>query len=546
MNKRKFNVNTGITLVALVISVVVLLVIASVTIGAVKENKIIGHSQTAVKNFSELQFEEQLEVIFLSYVTANQRGISINNKKITNKILNIFDYPNIDTETGELDEEEGTTEFYTMTAEEGHVNVTNNSNSETILDVTYDKDNNPKFTIMYKDLVYEYDNYKLAKVDYYVNGNPADWVLDEELLKDGIVKIIGYVGEGEADPNNPGVYNLTIPNRINGMPVSAVDMTSAENFIRINGTLTFSYGLNNPIIRGTYNTNIKKVVLKDNVIQPMLEGSEGVTDLHISSGCKIGGYCLGNKKNLVNVIIEDKVTFEPIEADKPNDYRMFQNCPNLSEESVTEILQKANNYPAEMFFRINFPEDFKINIPKNVEITAYHLFEFATNSIIGEININDNSKVIGSTRLFNTQAGVTIKNLNIGKNCEVQRLFDGITASNKPTINNLSIGENTILKANNHVFYPAVIKNITVADNVTLEKFSFHTCTGIEKITFGKNVSILTNAFTSCSFADGAVVEMYLTDEQKADNSKIPTLWFESTGAFTKTIGADKVTWTKN
>ena len=106
--------------------------------------------------------------------------------------------------------------------------------------------------------------------------------------------------------------------------------------------------------------------------------------------------------------------------------------------------------------------------------------------------------------------------------------------------------ENTILKANSHVFYPAVIKNITVADNVTLEKYSFHTCTGIEKITFGKNVSILKNAFASCTFADGAVVEMYLTDEQKADNSKIPTLWFESTGAFTKTIGADKVTWTKN
>ena len=70
MNKRKFNTNTGITLVALILTVIILIVIATVTIGSIKDEPILEHSQTAVKQFSELQFKEQLEGIFLSYNVA--------------------------------------------------------------------------------------------------------------------------------------------------------------------------------------------------------------------------------------------------------------------------------------------------------------------------------------------------------------------------------------------------------------------------------------------------------------------------------------------
>lgn len=165
MNKRKFNTNAGITLVALILTVVVLIIIATVTIGTIKEEPILEHSQTAVKQFNELQFREQLELIFLSYTTASQRGLKINNKKITNKILNIFDYPNIDEVTGLVEDTvDGTVveETWTLNSSEGLVNIKDNSTSETILQVTYDINDKPEFTIKYKNFEYEYSNYKLV------------------------------------------------------------------------------------------------------------------------------------------------------------------------------------------------------------------------------------------------------------------------------------------------------------------------------------------------------------------------------------------------
>ena len=544
MNKRNFNINRGITLVAVVVSIVVLLVIAAVTIGAVKENKIVEHSQTAVEDFTEKQFEEQLEIIFLSYTTANQRKLSINNKMVANKILNIFDYQNINTTTGDLlDGAEETTDLYTMTAEDGMVNVKDNSNSETILAVTYDKENKPKFTVEYKGTTYEYNNYKLAKVDYYVNGNPDDWVYNE--LEDGSIEIVGYIGNGELDLKNPGVYNLTIPNRLNGRTVSVVEIGKAgvttanyKNLEKINGKLIFSYGLNHPVIRGNYNKNVQEIILKKNVINPQVQLGNNVRRIYISSGCEIG--TITNQLALVDVEIEDSVTFLG--------NRNFLNASNLSEQSVTEILSKANNYTPEMFYLIPFPEDFEVNFPqgKDNPIGSNKLFLFKANSKIGKINIMDNTIVstglVGISRVFDTQTGVIIKNLNIGKNCNVEKLIYNNTVA--PTVNNLSIGEGTIV--NSYSFCQAEINEINISDNCIVEARGFHTIKNIERITIGKNVELKQYAFASCTFADGAVVEMYLTDEQKADNSKIPTLWFESTGAFTKTIGADKVIWTKN
>ena len=470
---------------------------------------------------------------------SNYAGEEINNRRVLNDILDIFNYPNIDEGTGLA---EGTTdgtiteEAYTMNSSEVKVAIKDNASQESLLEINYSKNNQPNFTIIYKRKIYKYNDFKLAsKTEYYVEGNPDEWILDEELLKDGIVKIIEYKGNGEVDKDNPEVYNLTIPNMIDGKVVSAVDMPGTKNLEKINGTLTFSAGLNSPLIRDKYKINIKKIIIKENITNPSVQTASDVTDIYISSGCTVGSII--PQTNLVNIIIEDNVNFLGT--------RTFRNCSNLTEESLTEILKKANNYTSEMFYQIAFPEDFRINFPEKVEITASNLFYFKNNSTIEEINIKDNSKVDSSVRVFNTQAGVTIKNLNIGMNCEVQKLFDYITSTANPTINKVSIGENTIVKAGGHCFYPAVIKEIDIADNVTLEKYSFHTCTDIERITLGKNVIMVVDAISHCTFADGAIVEMYLTDEQKADNTKIVKPDFIN-DTFTETIGSEKVTWTKN
>lgn len=319
MNKRKVNTNTGITLVALILSVVILIVIASITIGAIKDEPILENSQTAVKQFSELQFREELEAIFLSYTSVNQRGLKINNKKITNKILNIFDYPNINTETGELlDEEEGATELYTMTAEEGYVNVTNNSNSETILEVTYNKDNNLKFSIIYKDSVYEYENYKLEKINYCINNNAADWKYNT--LSDGTISITKCK---LTDLNNIIIPKYLIDEKGNKLTVTSLgdnkfsmysQGTSALHIADFKGTVI----LPNDVTLQRYAfygcPNIEKIVFgENNVIVRDNGGAHQFTSVNtklkevkIGEGSTIIYNTFDGCPNIENVVVEDK------------------------------------------------------------------------------------------------------------------------------------------------------------------------------------------------------------------------------------------------
>ena len=49
----------GITVIALVITIIVLLVLAAVTISSVRENDVIGHAQNAVDRYSAGQSEEE-------------------------------------------------------------------------------------------------------------------------------------------------------------------------------------------------------------------------------------------------------------------------------------------------------------------------------------------------------------------------------------------------------------------------------------------------------------------------------------------------------
>ena len=60
MNKIKFQ--KGITLIALIITVVLLIILAAVTIGSVKETDVIGYAQNAAEEYEEKQAEEQGKV----------------------------------------------------------------------------------------------------------------------------------------------------------------------------------------------------------------------------------------------------------------------------------------------------------------------------------------------------------------------------------------------------------------------------------------------------------------------------------------------------
>ena len=607
MNKRKFNSNAGVTLATLIIIVAVLAIIASVTIGTVKENKIISHSKTAIKQFSELEFREKLEVIFLSYTTANQRGLKINNKKIANKILNLFDYPNINTETGDLlDGEEGTTDFYTMTAEDGMVNVKNNATAETILGVTYDKENKPKFMIEYKGVTYEYDNYKLAKVDYYVNGNPEEWTWTE--LEDGTIKITAYKGNGKLDPKNPGVYDLTIPNRINGMNVSQID--AETGFDNINGTLTISsLGLT---ITSLEAPNVKKIILKDDILVGCVLGGSNTTDFIVGSRCIIEH---GNV-NWVNVEVGEDVTFGK------SGVRCFDGgTVKLSKQSISNILGTTliSETWYTTFYKCNFINSPDIVVPENSNINAIN-FRDCTN--IKSITIKKGSTIATQ----NWQRSVfhlgksQIERIVIEDNCSINNLMyigsDGITAA--ITVNEIEIGNNVKLSGRSLVGINGV-QSMSVGDNLSIS--GFIQINGINSLKIGNGFSCVTiaggnirgDSLTSIEFGDNAemstggnclanvmqqlesvkfgdnsnlkdngtgklagtldgsktistvelgkgtqigaltfrnctdlqTITLYLTDEQKADNTKIPRNWQKNVAnaTFTETIDDEKVVW---
>lgn len=59
---KKTKIQKGITLIALIITVVLLLILAAVTIGSIKENDLIGYAQNATEEYEEKQNEEQGKV----------------------------------------------------------------------------------------------------------------------------------------------------------------------------------------------------------------------------------------------------------------------------------------------------------------------------------------------------------------------------------------------------------------------------------------------------------------------------------------------------
>ena len=157
--------NKGITLIALVITIVVLLILVIVSINLLINEGIIGHATKAVKQYEEAEFEEKIGIIFSSYIMSNYAGEEINNRRVVNDILDIFNYPNIDEGTGLA---EGTTdgtiteEAYTMNSSEVKVAIKDNASQESLLEINYSKNNQPNFTIIYKRKIYKYNDFKLA------------------------------------------------------------------------------------------------------------------------------------------------------------------------------------------------------------------------------------------------------------------------------------------------------------------------------------------------------------------------------------------------
>ena len=76
--KTKENNNKGITLVALVISIIVLLILATVSISLVMNGGIIDKSKSSVDKYSEAEISEQIKQAYLEYEMAKLTGMTEN------------------------------------------------------------------------------------------------------------------------------------------------------------------------------------------------------------------------------------------------------------------------------------------------------------------------------------------------------------------------------------------------------------------------------------------------------------------------------------
>lgn len=72
--KQKKLKERGITLIALIITIIILLILAGVTIKIVIDNNIIGKTQTAVEKYSEEQAKENLKFVLLNYKIGKLSG----------------------------------------------------------------------------------------------------------------------------------------------------------------------------------------------------------------------------------------------------------------------------------------------------------------------------------------------------------------------------------------------------------------------------------------------------------------------------------------
>ena len=489
--EHKGNTQKGITLLALIITIIVLLILSVVSIKLLNNAGVISHSKRAVKQYQEAEFEEKINLIFSSYVMKNYSGGKINNKEITNKVLNIFNYPNINEETGELKKaEEGTTDTYTITATNGNVTVISTKTKEINLQVDYDIYDKPDFQIIYNEKIYKYKNYKLeSKTDYYIEAkDESEWGYSE--LEDGTLEIGHYKGNGIQN-NETKLVDLVVPNKINGKVVSKACFYWTDRLSNITGKLTISPGIGLEYYPMRAFSKIKELELMDNVKNLngnstglCLTANETLETIILHKGVSISS--LGLNKNssvLKNIVLDGSVTLTgSIESNK------------LTNETVNNLVNNAT-IKTTIFNNLNFVEPINLIITKDTNSSSEYIFDQCTNINSVKIENGKNVKKIlknSNIKLFEMEdnssfAGInggTIETVNIKNNCStggymIQNCVvsnfnignDFKSLHNTPILNSVTGLKKVIVGNNFNVtsgFYVAVFSNVPDLEEIII------------------------------------------------------------------------------
>ena len=475
---------------ALIITIIVLLILSVVSIKLLNNAGVISHSKRAVKQYQEAEFEEKINLIFSSYVMKNYSGGKINNKEITNKVLNIFNYPNINEETGELKKaEEGTTDTYTITATNGNVTVISTKTKEINLQVDYDIYDKPDFQIIYNGKIYKYKNYKLeSKTDYYIEAkDESEWGYSE--LEDGTLEIGHYKGNGIQN-NETKLVDLVVPNKINGKVVSKACFYWPDRLSNITGKLTISPGIGLEYYPMRAFSKIKELELMDNVKNLngnstglCLTANETLETIILHKGVSISS--LGLNKNssvLKNIVLDGSVTLTgSIESNK------------LTNETVNNLVNNAT-IKTTIFYNLNFVEPINLIITKDTNSSSEYIFDQCTNINSVKIENGKNVKKLlknSNIKLFEMEdnssfAGInggTIETVNIKNNCSTGGMIQNCVVSNfnigndfkslhnAPILNSVTGLKKVIVGNNFNVasgYYSAVFSNVPDLEEIII------------------------------------------------------------------------------
>ena len=534
--EHKGNTQKGITLLALIITIIVLLILSVVSIKLLNNAGVISHSKRAVKQYQEAEFEEKINLIFSSYVMKNYSGGKINNKEITNKVLNIFNYPNINEETGELKKaEEGTTDTYTITATNGNVTVISTKTKEINLQVDYDIYDKPDFQIIYNGKIYKYKNYKLeSKTDYYIEAkDESEWGYSE--LEDGTLEIGHYKGNGIQN-NETKLVDLVVPNKINGKVVSKACFYWPDRLSNITGKLTISPGISLEYYPMRAFSKIKELELMDNVKNKEENGGTGLCltanetleTIILHKGVSISSLGLGkNSSVLKNIVLDGSVTLTgSIESNK------------LTNETVNNLVNNAT-IKTTIFNNLNFVEPINLIITKDTNSSSEYIFDQCTNINSVKIENGKNVKKIlknSNIKLFEMEdnssfAGInggTIETVNIKNNCStggymIQNCVvsnfnignDFKSLHNTPILNSVTGLKKVVVGNNFNVtseFYVAVFSNvpdleeIIIGDNAIISgkllqgSDAWKKDCNVKKITLGENSKYITYQSSGVTF----------------------------------------------
>ena len=548
----KKNNENGVTLIVLIITIIILLILSSVSIKIVKDNGIIFHTKNALKDYSETEFEDQIGVIFALYLQTDYSGQIVNYKEVVNDILDIFNYPNINEETGELkDHNKATTDEYTITASDGLVEVVD-KNNQSLLKIKYDETGR-SIKIYYNGKKWEYENFTLKKkTDIYVDysGDEKTSGTDEYITglwkykknENGTLTIIGYLGTTEEE-----LKDVTVPNKINGQVVEYFDGFGKN----LTGTLTISNGLKTIDNFGgnakLKNIKLNKLIVGEEVILQSGYFFQGATidTIEIEDGATIQADATFGMANVNNVIVKNNVNILEngfVFCNIKGTLKVGDNCNFLQAQSVnSNKLIIGNN--CEVKISISNAEE--IIIGKNVTIERLNSCPNLTKLQIGKGTVA-NGSVFNNTQLSNEDVTKALKVLNtikaqsftnnsviteveIAENSTIgAKMFQGCTNLNK-----LIINDNTTVSQ--YSFQSLSIENLEIKNNVKFSGYTtFKECSKLSDVKIGEYCVLGLDFFQNCPIINVEIgkgttgsswtvflncknienIKYYLTDEQ--------------------------------